>query len=305
MNEYLTIDEIKIFMEVVNAGSVTGASRNLFVSQPTISQHIKNIEEKLNFRLFERSKSEGLILTEKGFKVYQKLTKLSKTFDETMEELFAMDESIESPLKIGTTKIIGDYLISEIIADFFKEKGYSNLCVEVQNSNETIEKILNESISFGLIETPFCHSSIDTQEFANDELKLICHPSSELSSKKSILLDELKDIPLIFREVGSGTRNLIEGEFAKRNFTPRIHLSFSSNEAIKMAVIDNLGFAILSDIAVKKEEKIGLLSAVRIENVNFKRSFYISKKHGRLLSDRENELVEFVKKWGKEHLSNF
>ncbi len=295
LKEYLTIDEISIFLEVVNAGSITGASKNLFMSQPTISQHIKNMEEKLSFKLFERSKSKGLTLTEKGLKAYKSLKKFSKTLDETMEELTFINESVESPLRIGATKVIGDYLFPEIIVDFFKVNGYTNLCIEIQNTEETIKKVLDEDVSFGLIETPFCHKTIDTQKFFADELKLICHPSSEFASRDSVSLDDLKDVPLIFREIGSGTRKLIEEEFSKNDFSPKIHLSFSSNEAIKIAVMNNLGFAIFSEIAVKREKKMGLLCVVKIEDVNFKRNFYISKKHGKYLSDEENKLIEFLK----------
>ncbi len=301
MNQSLTIDEIKVFLEVVNAGSITGASKNLFISQPGISQHIKNIEEKLNFKLFDRSKSEGLLLTEKGFKVYQTLIPLINTFDETMEALFIMGDSNELQLKIGASKIIGEYMMPEVISDFFKEKAYSNFCVEIQNTSETIEKILDERVAFGLIETPFCHSSLSTETFYADEMKFICSSKNELASKKEISLEELKDVPFIFREIGSGTRKMIEEEFAKHDFTPKIHLSFSSNEAIKRSVVNGLGFSILSEIAVQNEEKLGILSSVKITGLNLKREFYISKKKGKLLSERENELLEFLKQWAKNH----
>jgi len=297
----LTIDEIKIFLEVVNAGSITGASKNLFISQPAISQYIKNMEEKLDFKLFERSKSEGLTLTERGFKVYKTFIPLVKIFDETMYSLSNIDDLSQEPIKIGSSKIIGDYLLPKIIAEFVKTKGHSNFCVEIQNTSETIEKILDERIAFGLIETPFYHNLIDTEIFCTDEMKLICHPESEIARKKHVSIEEMKDIPFIFREIGSGTRKVIEEEFSKYDFSPKIHLSFSSNEAIKRAIMNGLGFSILSEIAVENEEKLGMLSLVKITGMNFKREFYLSKKKGKLLSDRENELLEFLKQWAKDH----
>ncbi|MGC9219490.1 MAG: LysR family transcriptional regulator, partial [Athalassotoga sp.] len=304
LNESLTIDEIKVFLEVVNAGSITGASKNLFISQPSISQHIKNIEEKLNFKLFDRSKSEGLILTEKGFKVYQALIPLINTFDETMETLFVMGDSNELQLKIGASKIIGEYMMPEVISDFFKEKAHSNFCVEIQNTSETIEKILDERVAFGLIETPFCHSSLFTETFCVDEMKLICSSKNELASKREISLEELKDVPFIFREIGSGTRKMIEEEFAKYDFTPKIHLSFSSNEAIKRAVANDLGVSILSEFATRNEEKAKTIVSLKIKNLNFKREFYISRKKGKFFSEQENEIIEFLKEWAKSHLND-
>lgn len=302
MGEALTIDEIKVFLEVVNAGSITGASKNLFISQPGISQHVKNIEEKLNFKLFDRSKIEGLVLTEKGFKVYQTLISFIDIFDETMETLSNMNDSNESPLKIGASKVIGEYIMPEIISDFFKEKGRSNFCVEIQNTQQTIEKVLDERVSFGLIETPFYHSLVSTEKFCNDEMKLVCSTKNKISFKKEISLEELKDEPFIFREIGSGTRKMIEDEFAKHDFTPKIHLSFSSTEAIKRAVANDLGVSILSELAIRNEEQAKTITSLRIKNLDLKREFYICRKKGKLFSDQENEMIEFPKKWVKDHL---
>ncbi|BBJ28508.1 LysR family transcriptional regulator [Athalassotoga saccharophila] len=297
----ININEIKVFLEVVNTGSITGASKNLFISQPAISQHIKNMEEKLNVKLFERIQGGNILkLTEEGFVIYKELESLSRVFDETIDRITNLQKNIESLLKIGASKTIGDYLLPKIMVDFLKAHNV-NFSVDIQNTSDVVEEVLDEEISVGFVEIPFFHKSLESEKFYMDEMNLISSPGFPLPSK--IEIEDLNSLPLILREKGSGTRKLIEYKFESLGITPNVIITLSSNEAIKYMIKSGIGVGFLSKLIYEDDEKNGSIIVLNIENLKIERNFFMIRKKERIMSNLEREFLDFVRKWGEEDVS--
>lgn len=294
----ININEIKVFLEVVNTGSITGASKNLFISQPAISQHIKNMEEKLNVKLFERIQGGNILkLTEEGFLIYKELEALSRIFDETIDRITNIRKNTEINLKIGASKTIGDYLLPKIIVEFLKVSNL-NFSVDIQNTSEIIEELLDEEISIAFVEMPFFHKSLESEKFYMDELNLISSPNLPISSN---LEEDLNAFPFIMRENSSGTRKLIEYKFESLGIFPKIIVTLSSNEAIKYMIKSGVGVGFLSKLIYEEDEKAGALVVLYPEKTRIERNFFMIRKKERVMSNLENEFLEFVRKWGEKN----
>lgn len=291
----LNINEIRVFLEVVKAGSITGASKNLFISQPAVSQHIKAIEEKLSIKLFERVNAK-LYLTNNGFKVYKELEALYQTFEETIEKISTKDIPSNKLIGIGASKTIGNYFLPSLIKKYKERENNIYFSVKIQNTSEIAERILKEENLIGFVEAPVYHKSLNIEAICEDELKVICSPDSEISKRSKVTVEELKTLPFISREKGSSTRRIIENVLSKCGGIPlNVVTTVSSNEAIKEFVASGLGISILSKFAVSADEKCERIVSKNINGVEIKRNFFMIWKKGKTLSKSENDFKEFVK----------
>ncbi len=294
----LTVNEIKIFLEVVKAGSITGASKNLFISQPAVSQHIKTIEEKLNIRLFERANTK-LYLTNEGFKVYKELEKLYRIFEETVERVSLGDIPSGKLISIGASKTIGNYFLPFLIAKYKELERGSYFSLKIQNTSEIVERVLNEDFLIGFVEAPVYHKSLNIEVICEDRLKVVCSPNSKIAKKSELTIEELKILPFISREKGSGTRRIIENTLSKYGCNSlNVVVTASSNEAIKELVAAGLGISILSSFVVSADEKYGRIVSKDIDGVDIKRNFFMICKKEKSISRFENKFKEFVKSVG-------
>ncbi len=289
----LTINEIKILLEVVNAGSITGASKNLFISQPAVSQHVKTIEEKLGVKLFERA-NNALYLTDSGFSIYKELEALSRRFDDTMDRLLVLRETGSSSLKVCASKTIGNYLLPALIHEYVKNRKTAKIYMDIGNTSDVIEKVLNGEVSIGFVEAPMYHATLETEGFYIDRMKIICSPENQICKGKTTI-EEILGEPFIMREKGSGTRKIIEKAFARKGLTPDVKMIISSNEAIKKLVMRNAGISILSELVFRTEEMKGLVRSFEIDGLEFQRSFFMVKNKDKIPSEIENDFKEFVR----------
>ncbi len=291
----ININEIKVFLEVVKAGSITGASKNLFISQPAVSQHIKAIEEKLNTKLFERVNTK-LYLTNDGFEIYKELETLYRIFEETIEKIGAENIPANKLISIGASKTIGNYLLPSLIKRYKETENDVYFSVRIQNTSEIVEKVLREEILIGFAEAPVYHKSLNIGTICKDELKVVCSPNSKISKRSKVTIEELKVLPFISREKGSGTRGIIESVLSKYKCVPlNVVVTASSNEAIKEFVAKGLGVSILSKFAVSADEKCGRIVSKIIDGVEIERDFFMIWKKEKTLSNLENSFKEFVK----------
>ncbi len=291
----LNINEIRIFIEVVKAGSITGASKNLFISQPAVSQHIKAIEKKLSTKLFERVNTK-LYLTNDGFKIYKELETLYRIFEGTIEKISTESISANKLINIGASKTIGNYLLPSLIKSYKETESDVYFSVRIQNTSEIVEGVLKEESSIGFVEAPVYHKLLNIETMCEDELKVVCSPNSEISKRSKITIEELKVLPFISREKGSSTRKIIENVFSKCGCIPiNVVATVSSNEAIKEFVASGLGISILSKFAISADEKCGRIVSKSIDGVEIKRNFFMIWKNGRTLSSLENGFREFIK----------
>lgn len=268
----MTIRHLKIFICVVDSGSMTNAAKKLFITQPSVSQAIMEIEEFYNIKLFERL-SKKLYITEEGEEFLSYARHIVSLFKDMEQKMGQARKT--STLRIGASATIGTSLFSQL-ANRFLEKN-NNIQIEAVVDNTTIieEMVIGSKLDFALVEGPIHSKDIIPISFMEDELIVICGKKHPFINKKSMTLEELSKEELILRESGSGTRELFENTLFSKGLNPNIKWVCNNSEAIKNAVISNIGMSVISKMAVKSELEEEKLFHIPLDNIKFHRNFNI------------------------------
>lgn len=282
----------KVFLTVAENLSFSKAAKSLHISQPAVTRHIKEIEERYHTNLFDR-KGNRIYLTKAGEKVYNTLKKIAQQYRNLDFEIGQMQDCICGEFKIGASSTISQYVIPKVIASFHKK--YPNLQILLINGNSfEMEKLLHENqIDMALVENYSSQSDIRYKDFLDDELIVITGKNSVYAKCKSIKKDALLQIPIVLREKGSGTLEVIEKALSNQNIdfeklNTFIHLG--STESIKNFLLDFNGLAIVSEKTVQTELYLKTLIKLRVEDFIILRKFRIAYKLGH--KSRQVELFE-------------
>lgn len=268
----MTIRHLRVFISVVDSESMTGAAKKLFVSQPSVSQTIRELENHYNIRLFERL-SKKLYLTEEGKKFLSYARYIVSSFDEMEEK---MKQSLESSiLKVGASVTVGTYILSPLCENFLKLNPNIGVEAVVDNTRVIEDMVLKSQIDFGLVEGPIHSKDIISKPFMKDELILVCGNKHLFKEKQKITIEDLANEDLIVRENGSGTRELFENIMLSQGHNLNIKWVCNNSETIKNAVISNIGVSIVSKMTVEDELRTKKLFHIEIDNTEFKRKFNI------------------------------
>ncbi|AZR73224.1 transcriptional regulator [Anoxybacter fermentans] len=293
----MNLRKLKIFLTVCECGSMSGAAKKLYMTQPAISQAILELEDELKVNLFDRIKKK-LVLTYPGEILYEYSKRILMLIDEAQNTIKDISHMNMGRLRIGASTTIGTYLLPELIGEF--KKKYKNIEIHflIDNTGVIEKKILDYEIDIGLVEGPIHSKEIIVKPFFDDELYLICSKDHHWASRKSVKPEEIKDENLIIREPGSGTREVIENTMAKYNLSYHIKHVLNNTEAIIKAVEANIGISIVPKIAVKEKIKSGNLIKINLENICFKRKFNIIYHKDKYRPTLFNEFIEYLNSFG-------
>ncbi|MDH2206721.1 LysR substrate-binding domain-containing protein [Empedobacter sp. GD03644] len=266
---------LKVFDTVAKRLNFTKAANELNITQPAVTKHIKEIELNLNIKLFERNGTKikltkaGEILlkyTEEIFSVYQKIE----------FEIGQLQEKQKGILRLGASTTIAQYVLPPILAEFRKRFPEIQLSLVIQNSERIEELLGNHKIDVGLIEAQIKNRTFHYFPFMKDEIVLVSRQNHSISTKNNIKLDDLKNIPLVFREPGSGTLETIDLALKSKNIKLNelnIEIQLGSTESIKSYVLHSDALAFLSIQSILQELKNQTLTIIDIKNLVIERNF--------------------------------
>jgi len=266
----MTLRHLKIFITVCDAGSMTAAAKKLYITQPSVSQAIAELEAHYHTRLFERL-GRQLYITEAGKKLLSYARHILSLMEQAEREL--NDLSSSGTLRLGASMTIGTYLLSDMIKSFLSIYPEVQILTTVDNTKVIEEMILSDQLDLALVEGPTHSADIVEETFRKDELVLICSPEHPWAAKKQIEMRELNDCSFIVREEGSGTREIFEIAMASKKIKWKISGIYNNTESIKNAVAAGIGIAVLSKLAVENEIKSGRIAMVKIHDLIFTRPF--------------------------------
>lgn len=279
----------RVFLSVAEHLSFSRAAEDLNISQPAVTKHIKELEIKYNTNLFER-KGNKVYLTEAGQKAYNTLKEIDKQYRDLNFEIGQISNSISGEFIIGASSTISQYVIPKVMASFHKQ--YPKIQIHLLNGNSfEMEKLLLENkVDMALVENDSSQSGIRYKNFMDDELILVTATNSVYARRKHISKKDLMQFPLVVREHGSGTLEVINQALAGQGFDIEklntvIHLG--STESIKSFLLDFDGLAIVSEKAVITELYIKNLVKLNVRDFNIHRKFRIALKKGHKASQVE------------------
>lgn len=288
----MTIRHLKIFIEVVDSGKMTTAAAKLFISQPTVSQAIRELEEHYGGLLFERL-SKKLYITEKGQKLLSYARNVVKQFDD-MEQMMIQDNYVKK-IKIAATNTVGDCILGDIINALRDINPQIEIYSYVNNTKNIEEKLLKSELDIGIVEGRVKSPDLISIPEVNDFLVLICSTKHPFSKKEIITLEDLKNESFAMREQGSGTRELFERYIQEKGIPIKIALEGNSSDSIKKAVIENQFLAVISIRLIEEEIKRGEIKVIQNADCDWDRFFSIVYHKNKVVTDEMKNLIEIVK----------
>lgn len=276
----LNRNHLALFHAVAEEGSFSRGAERLFVSQPAVSKQIAELEASLKTRLFDRL-PKGVRLTEAG-EVLAGYARRMATLEEETERALAELQGLErGRLVVGASLTIGAYVLPEVFGAFRRRYPGIELHLEIANT-ETIQRLLIEgALDIGLTEGFVEAPELEAQVFWEDELVAIAPPDHPLLREAPVTAARLCREPLVLREVGSGTRAVVERALAERGLAARAVMSLGSTEAIKGAVAAGVGLAVVSRLTLSLELETGRLAAVPLSDLTLRRPLHRLRGRGR------------------------
>lgn len=265
---------LKVFQSVARNLSFTQSAQELFISQPAVTKHIHELETQYGVALFER-RGNRISLTEAG-RVFLKHTE--RIVEDYRQLDFAMNSlcrQVAGELRLGASTTIAQYVLPVVLARFVERHPQVKVSLFNGNSREVIAALENHTIDLGLVEGRIHQPHLKYTHFLDDELVAVVSSKNPLAKVDEITLTDLLQIPLVLREQGSGTLEVIEAALERRN----IHLSdlhvllyLGSTESIKSFLQHSEGMGIVSIRSIQDELKSGILQVVEIEGMRMMRN---------------------------------
>lgn len=291
--------KLKVFCTVAETKSFSKTSEIIHLTQPAVSLQIQALEEKYETKLFDRS-SSTVTLTPAGEILYKYAKEILSLYSSAEKSIQKQTGIVKGSLTIGAGSNIGNYILPGVITDFRKMHPKIKIYLIVSNTKRVIEHLNSGNIDIGIAEGDVSRQKVVLKKLISDELLLIVPPDHPWAKRKEVSLTELIKEPFIFREAGSGTRQIIENFFAKHGFTPqdmKISAILGSTEAIKDAVENGLGVSIISRWAARKEIKYGTLRLLNLKEEKMVRDFYVIFKKNFITSNSFDEFLTFLKSY--------
>jgi len=288
---------LKVFQTVAHRLNFTKAAAELYITQPAVTKHIHELEHHFKVKLFERNGSRIkltpagetlLALTEQLFSVYRNLE----------FEMNHFAQKHKGKLRLGASTTVAQYVLPPVLAAFHKK--FSDVQVTlITNNTEQIENALkNNEIDLGIIEGRSKNTSIRYSEFRKDEIVLVS--SNKNSFKKEIIQpSELKNIPLLLREPGSGTLEVISHALKLVGIKMRdlkIEMQLASTESMKSYLPHSDCMAFLSIHSILNELKRNELHIIDVKGMDIERYFYFIQLHG-----QTDSLPDLFMKFASHH----
>jgi DNA-binding transcriptional LysR family regulator len=290
----MTLRQFEVFLAVARARSFRRAADMLHLSQPALSQHVRELEGALGARLFDRL-GRAVHLTEAGRILEDHATRLFATLTDAQHAIAELQGLDRGTLAIGASTTPGIYLLPGVLGVF--RQRHPGIAVTLQMGNsEQIESLVRAGeLDLGLIGDRG-RSPVEESLAASltDELMLVVGAAHAWARRRDIRPEELAIQPLLVREPGSGTRQVTERALAGAGVPYRAGMVLEHTEAIKRGVVAGLGVAFLSIHAVRQELATGQLHALRVRGLRIKRHFHLIHHRRRQLSAAARALMELL-----------
>ncbi|MEZ7514625.1 LysR family transcriptional regulator [Flavobacterium frigidarium] len=274
---------LKVFLTVAARLSFTKAASELFITQPAVSKHIRELEEEYKIKLFERNGSK-IAVTKAGHLLLQHTKRLFEIYRDIDFDMSALIHEQRGLLRVGASTTLSQYIIPPVLARFHQKMKEVKITL-INGNTEQIEKsLLEKEIEVGIVEGQLKNKGIKYIPFLKDELVLVCKANHSLAKKNEITKEDLLKMQFLMREQGSGTLEVIEYGLKTFNVSLDqldVQMQLGSTESIKSYLLSSNCVAFISIHAVSKELKNNQLTILDIKNLSIERNFYIVTLQGK------------------------
>ena len=286
-----TLNQLQVYLKVVQTLSVTKASEALNLSQPAVSIQLKNFQDQFGVPLIEVI----------GRKVY--VTDFGKEIAEAAENIInqvyainykslAYKNQLTGRLKIASVST-GKYVMPFFLSGFMRQHAGIELLMDVTNKNKVFESLKNNEIDFGLVSFLPSNLEVENLDLLQDKLYLV--GKRETNTGENITAKKMfENLPIIFREPGSGTRQLMEKFLQSNNITVLRKMELTSNEAVKQSLLAGIGYSIMPFIGIRKEIESKDLQIIPVKGLPLKITWNLIWLKGKKLSPTAASFLEYL-----------
>lgn len=274
---------LRVFITAAKTLNFTKCAEQLFISQPAVSKHIGELESRYKVQLFERSGSR-LALTEAGRVMLEHAERIADGYRRLQYEMDLFTDRLGGELKVGASTTIAQYVLPQVLARFTARFPDVKVSLASGNSEQVEAALARHDTDLGLVESSARHPGFHYEPFIPDELVLIASTKGRYGRCDQVTLAELQTVPLVLRESGSGTLEVISKYLAAadvRLASLRVVMQLGSTESIKSFVRNSDAMAIVSVASIVDELRSGELRIIDIEGCTIRREFSFCWPEGR------------------------
>ena len=292
-----SLNQLRIFLKIVETRSITRAAEELALSQPAVSIQLKNFQDQFDVPLTQLI-NRRLFITEFGYEIAEVAEKIMNDIHEITYKSSLYKGQIAGKLKISVVST-GKYVIPYFLSDFLSQNPHIDLLLDVSNKAQVISDLSQNNVDFSLVSTLPKDLNLEKIPLMKNELYLVCSAAFPIEKIHSI-----QDLPastsFIFRELGSATRAAMEEYIKKQGVSLYKKIELTSNEAVKQAVIANMGISIMPIIGIRQELQTKQLKILQLKDLPIVTNWHIVWNKGTRLSPIAKAYLEHL----KEHKYN-
>ena len=282
----MNIDHLKSFFMVAKVGNFTKAARELFLTQPAVSQHIQALEHFYNTVLFDRT-GRKIMLTRQGEMLLEHTEELLNQFKE-IETLFqGLNSMSRGRLDIATSAVVGTYMLPKILGSY--NAAYPDIEMELKagNTHQVTNLVLEGQVDFGFAAGPASqYPELETDIVHTEKMVAVVSPKNPLAQLETVHLEDFGRTPFISREQGTQTRQFVRNWLARsEEETGELKfIELENVETVKRVVEEGFGISVIPETAVQREVEDNRLVIVNLEGFEEEASFYLLRHKGRKMS---------------------
>ncbi len=297
----MNLNQLKIFYLAAKKRNLSVAAAELFITQPAVTKGIQRLQEYYDMKFIDHI-GKKLVLTDAGEVLYEIAEKIFELESKAEESIRDFQERKRGRIRILSSESFGDYYLPRIIIPFSKAYPLVRITMNILPTEQVIENTATLNNDLGFISYPVEHKKLLVKEVLEDQLVIITPPDHPLGRYPTLEPSNLEDQLLIMHETGSAPRKALENYIRKNDLSVSIHLELSSNRAIKRAVEDGIGIALISRKVANEEIRNKRLRAIPLSDRSMTRKFYMVYHQDKYLSESLQNFIDMVFKWAAEYM---
>jgi len=287
-----TLHQLRIFLEISQNKSVTKTAEKLYLTQPAVSIQLKNFQDQFSIPLTEVV-GRKLFVTDFGMEIAEAAKKVIEEVDAINYKTLSYKGKLTGKLSISVAST-GKYVMPYFLSEFMSEHKGVDLIIDVTNKTKVLRSMERNEVDFALVSVLPKKLKVNSVELMENQLFFIGSTKLKVD-KKNIKKNLLEDLPLIYREEGSATRNAMENFISKNSFPVRKKIELTSNEAVKQAVLAGLGFSIMPLIGIKNELHNSDLQIIPLKGLPINTTWCLIWLKSKKLSPVASAYLDFIK----------
>jgi DNA-binding transcriptional LysR family regulator len=292
----MDLRQLEVLCKIVEFKSFSRAAEAIYLTQPTVSGHIKTLEEEVGTRLLDRLDKE-VVPTRAGLILYRYGRKILELRHEARQALDHFLGSLQGELLIGGSTIPGEYVLPGLVVEFRCRSPHVTVSLRIGDTRRIVRAVGEGEVELALVGARPQESRVELRPFMRDEVVLVVAPGHPWAERGEVSPEDLKRQAFVWRERGSGTRDAIERGLAELGIAASqigAAAEMGSTEAMRQAVRAGLGPAFVSRRAVGEDLASGRLVEVKVASMRLEREFFVATQRGRTRSPVAQAFLEFL-----------